>query len=434
MPTAPETSIEKYLDNEDVQNVFLEFCDLNGISRSKQVTADHFRKTWQSGFPINMLVLVQTPRNHIPNGTGYGEEIGYGDGMLRPDPTTFKALPWREGAARVLCEVEYENERVGGEPRGVLQSVLDSVELDLDFSIGSELEFYLLEGDSVGFEPVTDHKHEWISWATEQVNPFYDRLTEWGPEYGIPIQSIEHEHGPGQFEVLFDYGPPITTADTTFDFKRLVKRTAQRSGHKATFMAKPLDGESASGYHLHVSAERDGKNAFADGDGGLSDDGRHFVGGILAHSDALTAFHAPTLNSFKRFRPGGFAPYTASWGYDNRTTAIRIPSGTPRIENRIASADANPYLVIASTLVAGVDGINKSIDPGDAIEGSSGARGHELPRSLELSLAALESDEVLREGLGDDLVRAYVANKCRGIEEFRNVVTEWERNQYVDVL
>lgn len=414
---------------DEVTHVLLEFGDVNGISRSKQVTVEHFLSNWREGFPVNMLLLVQTPRNRVPEGSGYGKEIGYGDGRLRPDPDSVRRLPWRDDAVRVRCALEYEGERVGAAPRAVLQSVLDDIDLGLEFFVGSELEFYLLEDGA----PVTEHKHEWVSWATEAASPVYDRLVEWGPEYGVPIQSLEHEHGPGQFEVLFEYGPPLSQADRTFDFKRLVKRTAQHCDQQATFMAKPFGDESANGYHLHVSAFEGNENAFA-GEDGLSETGRAFVAGVLDHAEALTAFHAPTLNAYKRFDEHGFAPDSASWGFDNRMAALRVPTGTPRIENRIGSADANPYLVIAGTLAAGVDGIRRSLDPGDPAEGSPAESCPRLPRSPEAALAALESDEVLVDALGEDLVRAYVASKRRDLAAFREHVTDWEREQYVELL
>lgn len=418
---------------EEVEHVYLEFCDLNGLSRSKQVTIDHFRDGWEDGFPVNMLVLVQTPRNHVPVGTGYGEEIGYGDGVLRPIPSTVKRIPWRAAAVRVLCDLEYAGERVGAVPRIALERVLASNDHGLDLFAGSELEFSVLRPGE-DRQPVTAHKHEWISWATEEVTPFYERLAEWGRAYDVPVQSIEHEHGPGQFEVLFEYDSPLESADRTFDFKRLVKRAAKDDGGLATFMAKPFAGESGNGYHLHVSADRDGENAFGSDDGELSETGRSFVAGVLDHADALTAFQAPTLNAFKRFSPDGFAPDTASWGFDNRMASIRIPSGTPRIENRIPSADANPYLVIATTVAAGLDGVERSLEPPPVSEGNPAGERPQLPRSPEVALRALETNDVLNDRLGEDLVGAYVANTRRGLEAFRDDVTEWERAQYMELL
>ena len=417
----------------EVDHVFVEFPDVNGISRSKQLRADRFLEAFEDGFPVNLLVLVQTPRNDVPKGSGLGEEIDYGDGRLRPRPATARRLPWRDDAARVLCDVEYDGEPVAAAPRTVLKRVLAGYDGDVEFTVGSELEFYLLAEADGGYEPVTDHKHELVSWATEEVAPFYDDLAAWSDEYGVGVTSLMHEHGAGQLEVLFEYDGPLAGADAAFDFRRLVKRTARHHDLWATFMAKPFGGREGSGYHLHVGGRVDGENAFG-ADGELSTFGRRFVGGLLEHADALAAIGTPNLNAFKRYAPGSFAPYTASWGHDNRLTAIRIPSGTTRIENRIPSADANPYLVIAATLAAGLHGVEAGIEPDEPVEGDPTGRRPELPRSPTAALAALEADDELVDRLGEPAVRAYAAAKRAELEAFRDVVTDWERTQYVRTL
>ncbi len=427
--------MEARITEEDIEHVFVEFPDINGISRSKQLSAEKFLSAWESGPTMNLAVLVQTPRNDLPEGSGLAEEVDFADGRLRPDPETFRTLPWRENAARVLCDLEFRGEPVAAAPRHVLKRILESHDLGLDLFVGSELEFYLLEaGEGDGeYIPATDHKHECISWATEEVWSFYETLSEWGHEYGVSLDSLQHEHGPGQLEVLFKHGEPLAQADRTFDFKRLVKQTARCSDRYATFMAKPFAGESGSGYHLHVSAFDGEENAFADGDE-LSATGRAFVGGLLEHAPALAAIGTPTLNGFKRYAPDGFVPYTASWGYDNRQTAVRVPSGTVRVENRIGSADANPYLVVAATMAAGLHGVEDGLSPGDAVEGNPAGRRPELPRSPTQALAALEADTALVELLGEEVVRAYLATKRRELEAFRSTVTDWERQQYVETL
>lgn len=325
MTEDPAAAMERRIEEEGIEHVLVELPDINGISRVKQLSAESFLETWREGPAMNLAVLVQTPRNDVPTGSGLAEEIE--DGLV----------------------------------------------------------------------PATSHKHECIAWATEAVMPFYELLEAYGEGYGVPLDSIQHEHGPGQLEVLFEYDAPLAGADRTFDFKRLVKQTARLADQHATFMAKPFAGESGSGYHLHVSTVEDGENAFADGEA-LSERGRHFLGGLLDHADALAAVGTPTLNGFKRFDPDGFVPYTASWGWDNRQTMVRIPAGTTRFESRIGAADANPYLVIAATLAAGLDGMREGLDPGDAV------------------------------------IRAYVATKRRELEAFRDTVTDWEREQYVETL
>jgi glutamine synthetase len=432
MTEASGTEMERRIESANIDHVFVEFPDINGISRSKQITSDYFLDSWQAGFRMNLLLLVQTPRSDIPSGSGYGEEINFGDGIVYPDPATFQVLPWRDDAARVICNIEYHGEPVLGAPRSVLKRVRRKCDFPFDITVGSELEFFLLDETDDGYEPATSHKHECVSLATEEVSPFYDRLTEWADSYGVDITSLQHEHGAGQLEILFDYGSTLSQADTTFDFKRLVKRTARAGDQYATFMAKPFGDREGSGYHLHIGAGGD-ENAFA-ADGSLSTTARHFVGGLLEHADALSAVGTPTPNAFKRYQPGGFAPYTASWGLDNRMTAIRIPPGTPRIENRIASADANPYLVIASTLAAGMHGIREKIDPGDPLDGDPTDHAPLLPQSQELALRALQRDSTMNEMLGEEFIREYTAAKQCELEAFRSTVTPWEREQYVETL
>lgn len=422
------------VESDEIEHVFVEFPDINGLSRSEQVRADAFLEGWNDGFSVNLLVLAQTPRNDVPEGSGLGAELGYGDGLLRPLPETFRRLPWREDAARVLCTIERDGEPVGASPRVALRRVLQDIDHDVSLTVGSELEFYLLDEGPEGYEPATDHKHEYLSWATEELSAYYDDLTAWSDAYGVPVRSLIHEHGPGQVEVLFDHGAPLDRADAAFDFKRLVKQTAREHDRWATFMAKPFADQSGSGYHLHVGGrDGSGENAFGS-DGELSTFGRHFVGGLLEHADAIAALCTPTINAFKRYEAGSFAPYAASWGYDNRTAAIRVPTGTTRIENRIPSADANPYLVIAGTIAAGMHGVEAELDPGDPIEDVSGTSGPPLPASPTAALAALEADTELTDRLGEELVRAYCASKRAELDAFRNVVTDWEREQYVQTL
>jgi glutamine synthetase len=429
--------METCLREEDIEHVFLEFADINGMSRSKQLHSDYFLKSWRDGFAMNALLLVQTPRSNIPEGTGLGASIDYGDATVYPDPETFTQLPWNSNAARVLCSFEMDGKPLEIEPRQALRRVLDEqvAPLSLDFTVGSELEFYLLDKAEGGYMPATGHKHECVTWATETVTPFYDCVSDWAPDYGIDLHSLQHEHGAGQLEVLFDYGTPLGQADTTFDFKRLIKRAAHDNDQCATFMAKPFGDRAGSGYHLHVGAFEDDKNAFADMKSNeLSDRGRYFIGGLLEHADALAAFGTPTLNSFKRYKAGSFAPYTASWGYDNRMAALRIPHGTLRIENRIASADANPYLLIAATLAAGISGLRQEIEPASSVEGNPVDTCPRLPPAPELALQALKRDDMMVATLGESLIQAYVATKRRELAEFRDHVTDWEREQYIETL
>jgi len=435
MTDAAAAEMEERLRAGDVEHVLTEFPDINGISRSKQVTAERFLAKWDGGFSMNMPLLASTPMTDIADESRYAAGIDYADGTVRPIPSTFRVLPWDDDLARVLCDFEFEGEPAGAYPRHVLQRVLDDVDDALEVYAGSELEFSLLSVTEEGYEPATDHKHECVSWATEAVAPFYERVADWSEAYGVPLHTMHHEYGAGQLEVLFDHGRPLAQSDTTFDFKRLVKRAARDDGKRATFMARPFTDHSANGYHLHVSAFRDGDNAFAAGDGELSATGRQFVGGLLEHFDALAAILAPTLNSFKRFQPGGFAPATASWSYGNRMTSVRVPeSGPVRVENRLGSADANPYLVTAATLAAGFHGVAAGIEPDDPVSGDPAGRRDPLPATPGLALRALEHDDVLIEALGQEFVDVYLAVKRTELAAFNDHVTDFERDQYVETL
>ncbi len=431
------------LDDDDLSHVFVEFADMNGLSRSKQVAADHFRSRIEAGFSMNLAHVTQTPRSDVVEGSKYGAPVEWADGTLYPDLDTLRRVPWREDAARVICEFEFEGTPVEGVPRRALRRVVDDATArGFDPTVGNELEFYLLEPAEGGYEPVTNDKHENLTRAAEAMAPFYDRVYDWAPAFGLDPTAAHHEFGAGQFEIAFEPGPPVEQADRTFRFKELVKQAADVDGHEATFMAKPFTDRSGSGYHLHVSLFEDGANVLEAAEGSatgasgeLSRRGEHFVGGLVEHAPALTALGTPNLNGYKRHQPGTFAPHSVSWGYGTRMASIRVPAhGTTRIENRIPSADANPYLVVASTLAAGLHGIEAEIDPPAPSTGETADDRPALPSTPHDALDALARDDALAERLGPSLVSEYVLQKRQEVDEFYEETTDWERRRYVDVL
>ncbi|ELZ04748.1 glutamate--ammonia ligase [Natrialba chahannaoensis JCM 10990] len=452
--------MESMVQADEINHVFVEFPDLNGLSRSKQFDADYFLESWEDGFTMNLALLTQTPRSDVVEGSKYGDEIDYADALVHPDPRTCRRVPWRDDAVRVISDFEFRGQPVPGAPRTVLKSVIEQVSATgLDAFVGSELECFLLEsvsasgagkrngngngktgsapGDRTGahYVPATSDKHENLTRATEEVSPFYDRVYDWASAFGLDLTTIHHEFGAGQIEILFKYGDPLGQADRTFRFKELVKHAATACEQHATFMAKPFTDRAGSGYHLHVSLFDDGENILDGADGDLSERGRHFVGGLLEHADALAALGTPNLNGFKRYQPGTFAPYSASWGYGNRMTAIRVPGhGTTRVENRISSADANPYLVVAATLAAGLHGLEAELEPPAPSEGDPSDSRPTLPQSPREAIASLEADEVLTEYLGADVVSEYAAQKRHEIERFYSQTTAWERDEYIETL
>ncbi|MFO7925994.1 MAG: glutamine synthetase family protein [Halobacteriota archaeon] len=431
-------SMESLIRDDRIDHVFIEFPDLNGLSRSKQLAADYFLSSWENGFTMNLALITQTPRSDVVEGSKYGDDIDYADGLVHPDPRTCCRVPWRDDAARVICDFEFRGDPVPGAPRTALDRVLDRVDqLGVDTYAGSELEFLLLNQSTDGYVPVTSDKHENLTQATESISHFYDRVYEWATSFDLDLNALHHEFGVGQFEILFEYGEPLGQADRTFRFKELVKHTARTCDRHATFMAKPFTESAGNGYHLHISLFEDGQNVL-DSDGGserLSERGRHFVGGLLEHADALAALGTPNINGFKRYQPGAFAPYSASWGYGNRMVAIRVPvHGETRIENRISSADANPYLVIAGTLAAGSHGIEAGLEPPEPSDGDPSGDQPPLPKSPREAIDRLEADTVLRRYLGEEIIHEYVAMKRQEIDTFYQQTTDWERNEYIETL
>lgn len=425
--------MERIIESAGLEHVFVEFPDLNGLARGKQVDADYFLESWRDGFSMNLTVLEAGALDDWDPDSRYGLATDFADGTLRPLPETFTRLPWRDDAGRVLCAFTYEGDPVEASTRGALDRVLEDVaDRDLEAYAGSELEFTLLEETDEGYRPFTSYEHECLMSATERAGPFYDRLSEWADAFGLPLTLMHHEDGAGQLEVLFEHGRPLEAADRAFDLRRLVAEVARRSEWGATFMTKPFSGGTANGYHLHVSLFREGENVLADGDE-LSTAGRGFVGGVLEHAEALAALTCPTVNALKRFVPETFAPYTASWGYNNRSTAVRIPRSDPvRVETRIPAAEANPYLTTAAVLAAGLHGMDAGLDPGEPGEGYV-TEGRRLPRTPEPALAALEDDAVLRDALGGELIDVYLDAKHAELDAFVEHVTDWEQ-RYMEVL
>jgi glutamine synthetase len=258
---------------------------------------------------------------------------------------------------------------------------------------------------------------------------------------GLPYVCANQEYFGSQWEINLRHAEALQAADDAHLLKLAVKEIAAKHGLVATFMGKPLDGEGTSGYHLHLSLWDDGANAFDDPDGvdGLSDLCRHFTAGQLEHARGMTAVLAPTINAYKRFIAFAMAPYTVTWGPDNRTVFVRIPAergkGT-RIENRVGDGTANAYLAAAASIFAGIDGMDRNLDPGEPARGDAYAiEGVEtVPLSLAEALDALESDTYLNETLGPQFVRAFVALKRDEHKRFTSSVTEWELREYLNAL
>ena len=247
-----------------------------------------------------------------------------------------------------------------------------------------------------------------------------------------------------QYEINLREAPALVAADRAFRLKSAVKDVAAQHGLLATFMGKPFNDQGGSGFHVHLSLERDEANAFDDPDDpdGISGEMRAFVGGVLAHAPALMAVLNPTVNAYRRLVPDSLAPTHANWGWDNRTALVRIPperGGATRVEVRVGDGSANPYLAVAGLLFAGLHGVRDGLVPpspvgGDAYTLDPASSGDRLPPSLDDALAALEADEVLRDGLGPVLVDTFLALKRFELERHRTWVSDWDLDEYLHHL
>jgi glutamine synthetase len=364
---------------------------------------------------------------------------------IKPDPETFAVLPHLEGTARFIGNAfGHDGQPLAMDPRYVLRRIIKRYHsLNLNPIVASELEFFLFNqgGEADGKLYNTNPSCAYQASPCVDARGMLRRFQNLFLQLGLDVIYLNHEFYPGQFEVNWKHAPALTMADQTFTFKYVSKEVAAQNNLLLTYMGRPKTENGGSGYHLHLSLSdlKSGKNLFDDpsAPNGVSDLLRHFLGGLMAHARGMSAILAPTINSYRRFVLGAFCPFYLTWGWDNRTVYCRVPAergAATHIENRAPCASANPYLAIAATLVAGLDGIENKIDPGEpALEDVYGAEPGTFETVtfwLQDALKELKADKILCDALGPELVQAYMALKEHEIERFRTSVTDWEFNEY----
>jgi glutamine synthetase len=311
--------------------------------------------------------------------------------------------------------------------------------------IGPELEFFLCERDEAapgGWRRYVDNL-SMVYTVGRQADPrgISGQMLRHLADLGIGAYAANHEYMNSQYEINLRESEALDAADRAFRLRAAVKDYAAQQGLLATFMGRPFNDQGGSGFHLHLSLNRDGENACAEGDE-LAPVTRRFVAGVLAHAPALMAVLNPTINAYRRILPDSLAPTHANWGYDNRSTFIRIPPERgegARVEIRVGDGTANPYLAIAATLSAGLDGIRSELEPpapiaGDAYTAAEDVIGTPLPSSLEAAVDALEGDAALTEALGKETVDTFAAIKRFEIERHAAHVSDWELDEYMQKL
>jgi glutamine synthetase len=432
------------LQASGVRFVRLLYSDLHGVARGKVIPIAGFERVVEDGIAFVAAVMTIDLRHNIVS----GPESGFQDILARPDLSTLVRLPWDPQVAWCLADLGQiaSDQPHTIDPRGALRAVTRAYEAaNLTPVLGPELEFYLCEPDDTdprGFCRYGKHdSHVYTVGFNADPRGILERMLQTCVDLGLGALAANQEYGRGQYEININHGPALASADRAFMFKTAIKELAARDGLLATFMGKPWNDDEGSGFHLHVSlGNEQTPNLFHDpnGESGLSDLLRHFVAGVLAHAPALMGFLNPTVNAYRRIKPDALVPTCVNWGHDNRFTFIRIPRErgmATRVEVRVGDGAANPYLAYAAILTAGLDGIERKLDPPEPLTGliyrlPEEERGAPLPTSLDQSLEALESDQLLRDALGAELIDTFAAIKRYELARYRDWVSDWEFREY----
>lgn len=388
--------------------------------------------------------VMGTDLRHTPV---VGGEIGYPDMLATPDLSTLVELPWEPDVACCLSDLSRDGEPEPTDMRNLVRRAEGALdELGFSAKIGPELEFFLCEPDGDGGWRRYVDNLSMVYTVGPQVDPqgVLKGLLGGCAALGIGAIAANHEYMNSQYEINLSECAPLEAADNAFRFKAAVKDYAAQRGLLATFMGKPFNDQGGSGLHLHISLDRDGSNCFDDPDAtdGVGPLLSQFTAGVLAHAQALMAFLNPTVNAYRRILPDSLAPTHCNWGWDNRTTLIRIPperGGGSRVEIRVGDGAANPHLVTAAVLFAGLDGIRNELEPPAPIDGDAYAidpeiQGEPLPLSLGTALDALEADATLREAVGAEIVDTFLAIKRFELDRYRQHTSDWDLAEYLHHL
>ena len=422
------------------------YADIIGTVRSKDLLVSQLDKISHGGPAFCQGVWVTTTQGGVLDG-GDVLSDGLEDFITQIVPESWRALPWEPGVAYVVAGANNPDMTPNEfAPRTLLERIMrEYAALGLTPVVGPELEFYIADRNDDGTfrRALTQPGRVYTSGATVDPKGTFLHLLRMLDQLKIGVFAGNHEFSPSQYEINIWHGEALDACDRIFMLKAGVKDLIARVGQAATFSGKPWGDEGGSGFHLHVSlTDADGENLMHDGRE-LSVLAQRMIAGIVAHAPALTALCNPTINAFKRLGPDTLAPYRANWGYDNRSAMLRVPperGGGTRLEMRLADGAANPYLMTAAILAAGLDGIRRELDAPPPAVGYSYEDESQtvLPMSLDAALDALRADTALIEILGGPLVDVFEVMKRDELERYAAAVedpstrdvTEWEVKEY----
>lgn len=441
MPKYQKEDIIRIVNEQDVQFIRLQFTDIFGTLKNVAITAKQLDKALDNqcmfdGSSIEGFVRIEES-----------------DMYLRPDIDSFVVFPWRPQSgkvARLICDVyTSEGKPFEGDPRFVMKKVIaKAAQMGYDtFNVGPECEFFLFLTDSEGKPTTQTHDNAGyfdLGPVDLGENARRDMCLAL-EQMGFEVEASHHESAPGQHEIDFRYADALSAADAILTFKLVVKTIAQRHGLHATFMPKPIFNIAGSGMHVNTSLVKDGKNSFYDENDPLqlSQEAYWFIGGLMKNIRSIAAFTNPLVNSYKRLINGYEAPVHIAWSARNRSPLIRVPAArgsATRLELRNPDPSCNPYLVLATVLAAGLDGIENKIQPPAPCnkniftltdeERCSDSIG-ELPRSLDEAIAEMSKSSFVKDVVGEHIFNKYIEAKQKECNEYRMRISKWEIDSYL---
>jgi glutamine synthetase len=437
-----------------IDKVKLGGFDVDGVLRGKYISVEKLRGVLDEGFGFCDVIFGWDITDTLyDNAEVTGWHTGYPDAHAVIDPSTLRFPPWEPGVAALLCDFRGPD---GGAhaacPRSLLRRVIDKAgSMGYQAKFSCEFEFWLFKETPAslhqkgfqGLEPVSPGMFGYSGVREAQSAPLMRAILDQMRAFDVEIEALHTETGPGVFEVAIRYDDVLRAADKAALFKTGMKQIAHEHGLAVTFMAKVSEQLPGSSGHLHQSLWRDGKSAFSapGSPAGMTPQMRHYIGGLLALAPELTALYAPTINSYKRYVPGLWAPLVPTWGVENRTAAVRVISpghaSSTRVEYRQTAADINPYIAMATCLAAGLYGIEREIEPPPQASGDASvvpAGGRAIPRSLDEATRLLGASAAAREILGAPFVDHYVRTRQWEVRQYEKSVTSWELRRYFEAI
>jgi glutamine synthetase len=436
--------LKRQVEAGDVDTVVVAFTDMQGRLLGKRLHAEFFLEETEAGHAVegcNYLLALEMEMDPVPGYEIASWEQGYGDFVIVPELATLRRIPWLEATALVLGDVMWhDGSPVQPSPRQVLKAqVARAAALGYTPMLGSELEFFLLKETYAeahaqgyaGLTPSVPYILDYHVLATTYDEGLIRQIRNGMHGAGIRVETSKGEAWPGQQEINFRFADAVTMADNHAVYKNGAKEIAFLNGCAITFMAKPFEDWIGNSCHIHSSLWRTGEAAFASDDALFG----QWLAGQIACLRELAVFLAPTVNSYKRFAAGSWAPTTLAWGHDNRTCGFRVVGhgSARRVETRIPGGDVNPYLAFAALIAAGLHGVEHELEPPSAFEGNAYESDAErFPSALRDAITALESGTMARAALGDQVVEHYLNYARTEQALFDRYVTDWERKRYFE--